>query len=125
MGCRKIPKKADRICIGDLSKSIKIIDREIEPADVSHTINFDDYVTIRARVDTRRGGAFFNGVNTEDAPTHYFYVRYGVEVEKNYTIELNNSYYLVSDVENLNEESRFLKISATKNGSKSLGGNWG
>lgn len=124
MGCGKIKRKADKICIGDLKKQIKIINRKIETAAVSHTMNFDEFVTVRARIDTRRGGAFFNGVNTEDAPTHYFYVRFGVEVEKNYTIEFNSNYYIVSDVENLNEESRFLKISATKNGTKDNGANF-
>lgn len=124
MGCGKIKRKADTICVGDLKSLIKIIDRKIEPDDVSHTMNFDDYVSIRARIDTRRGGAFFNGVNMEDAPTHYFYIRFGPTVERNYTIEFKDNYYLVGDVENLNEKSRFLKISATKNGSKNLKATW-
>jgi len=124
MSCRKIQRKPDAVCIGDLKKLINIIDRKIEPADVSHTMNFDDYVSTRARIDTRRGGAFFNGVNMENAPTHYFYIRFGITVERNYTLEFKGIYYLVSDVENLNEESRFLKISATKNGPKSNGANW-
>lgn len=116
MGCRKIPKKADKICAGDLNKQIKIINRAIVPADISHTINRDDYITVWARVDTRRGGAFFNGTNMEDAPTHFFYVRFGVEVENNFSIELSGNYYMISNIENLNEENRWLKISATKRG---------
>lgn len=124
MSCGSIKRKADKICIGDLKRLINIIDRKIEPAEVSHTMNFDDFVSVKARIDTRRGGAFFNGVNMEDAPTHFFYVRFGVAIERNYTIEFNDSYYLVSNVENLNEESRFLKVSATKNGPKSNEANW-
>lgn len=124
MGCGRIKRKADQICVGDLKRLIKIIDRKIEPADVSHTMDFSDLVSIRARVDTRRGIEFFNGVNVENAPTHYFYVRFGVEVERNYTIEFRDNYYIVSDVENLNEENRFLKISAVKNGPKSNQANW-
>lgn len=124
MGCGRIKKKADKVCIGDLKNLIKIIDREIEPADVSHTMNFDSFIEVRARIDTKLGGTFFNGVNTENGDTHVFYIRFGVTVEQNYTIELNGNYYIVSTTENLNEESRFLKISAVKNGPASNGANW-
>lgn len=124
MSCGNIKRKADKICVGDLKRLIKIINRKIEPADISHTMDFDSFNSVRARVDTRRGIDFFNGVNTENAPTHYFYVRYNVDVEMNYTIEFRDNYYLVVDVENLNEENRFLKISAVKNGPKSNATNW-
>ena len=124
MACRKISRKADRICIGDLKKPIKIINRKIETSEVSHTMDFSDYVSCRARIDTKQGGQFFNQVNTDDAPTHIFYIRYGYTVEMNYTIELNGNYYLVRTVENLNEENRFLKISCTKNGPKTKQANW-
>lgn len=124
MACRKISKKADKVCIGDLKKSIKIINRAIEPADVSHTMDFTDFVSAYARIDTTKGNPFFNGVNIEDFPSHVFYIRYGFTVEKNYTLEYASNYYNVLDVENLNEENRFLKISCVKNGPKSNQANW-
>lgn len=124
MSCKKIGRKSNSICVGDLKSKIKIIDRKIEPSSFSHTEDFSEFKTAFARVDTVSGGTFFNGVNTVDAPTHIFYIRFGYEVEVGYMLELKNNYYSISKIENLNEEDRFLKISCTKNGDKAKKANW-
>jgi hypothetical protein len=124
MACGKIKKKADTICVGELKKSIKIINRKIEPDEVSHTMDMTDSISAYARIDSTSGNPMFNGVNTEDQPTHFFYIRYGYTIEKNYTIENNNNYFIVQTIENLNEENRFLKVSAIKNGPKANQANW-
>lgn len=125
MSCnRKIRRKPDLICASDLKNKVKLITRKIETANVSFTENFTDFKSIYARIDTISGYQPFNGVNIEDAPSHIFYIRYLSDIEINYTFEYKSNYFHIIDIENLNEENRFMKITVKKAGNKSNEANW-
>jgi len=104
------------VCIGSMKFPIQIINSEINPEAIGFTINFDDFVTTYAAIQTRTGVETFDGSNISHNLTHIFYIRYGIEVEALYHIRYNEKFYIVMDVEDMGEEKRFLKLTTTERG---------
>lgn len=124
--CVKIQKKIKGVCVGDLSTKITLCTRTISaPAlsSVDYGETFTEVKTLYALVDTTRGLQTFDGVNITNPYSHLFYIRYDASVTFEYWIKYNSEYFRIIDVENLNEENRFLLMRCTKRGSTAINAN--
>lgn len=104
-----------------MNRLISLQDRSITPPsgdDVDYSETFTGNADVWAMVDTKRGETVFDGTNTERDVTHRFYIRYLSGITAETWIEENNIKYDILDVENLNEENRFMLLRASKRGSE-------
>jgi head-tail adaptor len=123
MTCEPIKQKKDRVCIGDLSTKIEVETRDITAptGGVDFDESFGTFKTLWAMVQTAgTGETIFDESNIEQSITHHFYVRYVPNFNFQKWIKYKDQYYNILDVENLNEEDRFLKIRATVRGNTAL-----
>ena len=78
---------------------------------------FDAGISRWARVEPVHGLAIRMGVQTGEAPTHLFWVRYGVgttpqDITVNHVIEWQGRRYRVMDTINVDDAQRFTRITA-------------
>lgn len=121
MACNRIKKKPSLVCIGDLSSSIILQNRAISTPvgdGVDYGETFTTNTTAWARIDTVSGETIFDDTNTERDVTHRFYIRYIDGITSETWIEYDSIKFDILDVENLNEEGRFLRLRAAKRGVK-------
>lgn len=123
MNCEPIKPKRYRVCIGDLSKKIEIETRDIQTptTGVDFDEQFNSFKTMYAMVETAsKGEVIFDESNIEQTVTHNFYVRYMPNLTFQNWIKYNGVYFNIQEVENLNEENRFLRIKASIRGTATL-----
>lgn len=78
---------------------------------------FDAGITRWAKAEPVHGISIRAGMNTEELPTHLFWVRYGAgttpaEITAAHVIEWNNHRYRVMDAINFGDLQRFTRITA-------------
>ncbi len=122
--CVKIRRKLKRVCIGSLNHKITITIRGIkvpEGDDPNFSEEFTEDRGVWSMIETINPKVFFDQTNTEQVKTHYFTIRKpagNVNVVNWITYQDIN--YNVLAVENINEDNRFLKISANVRGDASI-----
>lgn len=115
--CGFIKPKASRVCVGKMDQFVQAYSRKITPAEISHTQDLKPAFNFWAMIETRRGTSRFDGVNVErGADTTVFRTHYGVKFAKKQILKFNNKYFEVDRIENLNEENRFLEVTAIELG---------
>jgi hypothetical protein len=114
--CQKISHKKKNYCIGDLRYNIKLIDRSIEPTDEGYTMNTDDFVSTMSGCRTGGMVQVFGGVNIVEVQSHIFPIRFRTGIEIYEHVEYNNKYYRIMGTEDLNEDHRFIEITAVERG---------
>ena len=124
MSCKNnITIKSPYICIGSLNKKIKLKDRDIVTPnndEMQYDEKFVDDSEVWSMVKTTNGIEIFDGTNTLGVATHIFYIRYYEGLTSEYFIEYNNKNYRILQIENLEEDDEYLKISCTLRGDISL-----
>ena len=76
-------------------------------------------------IKTKSSAEFLNNINIQRSITTEFYIRYdtSIDFKRKLWIEYNNSRYEVINFENLGEENRFFKLTATERGKKTVNAN--
>lgn len=106
-------QKSKTVCIGSLNKKIIVQTRSIAPpmgGSVDYTLDFIDYKTVWALVETKQGSTTFDETNTEKVWSHDFYIRYIPNVTFENWVTYNSKYYDIISVENLNMDDRFYRL---------------
>lgn len=119
--CAPIKTKASRICIGDLKDRIQIYSRSITSplnSGVDFGESFAEPKVMYAMTETTNGETIFDATNTETVVTHNFYIRYLPNLTAEGWILFKQKYYDILNVENLNEEDRFMLIKANLRGTE-------
>jgi len=103
------------LCPNDLNKQVKILERKtlpLSPGETSPTISFPELGSFMAGIETRKGVERALDININSDSTHFFYFMYSSRLDKrepkNTFILFRNEHYKVLDVENVNEENRYL-----------------
>lgn len=133
MACSKTQIKKRSFCVGRFDKYISIL-RRVQTYkgfnQPDYTEKFESVLWIWAALETSTGFRSFNnvGTNRTDLQTslaHTFYIRYTPEcvISSEDFIDLDCILYKVVGVENVEEQNRFLKISAIKKGPNTLDAN--
>jgi SPP1 family predicted phage head-tail adaptor len=121
--CTPIKTKPFRVCTGDLKWPIVVNTRSITPPtndSVDYEEVFTSPMTVYAMIETVYGETVFDGTNTEKVITHKFYIRYVSDLTFEEWVLFRDKYYDIINVENLNEENRFMLINANIRGTSSL-----
>lgn len=119
--CSPIKTKPFRVCIGDLKDRIVINSRSITSplgSGVDFGESFIDPVTTYAMIETAIGETIFDATNTEKIVTHHFYIRFLRNLTAEGWILFKEKYYDILNVENMNEEDRFMLIRACVRGTE-------
>ncbi|GAH16987.1 unnamed protein product [marine sediment metagenome] len=120
MSCKRITKKASKVCIGDLNKKILLYDRNIKASstDTKFDEDLDNVISVWSMIKTNSGKDIFDGTEIIGSATHEFYIRYRTDLTNESWLEYNSNYYNILSFENLNEESDFLKLNCAIRGDK-------
>ena len=113
--CKPIQTKPFRVCTGDLKHLIKIYTRSITPAQsigIDFGEDFTNEKNVYAMIETGSGETVFDQTNTEKVVTHKFYIRFIPDLTFEAWIEFKGKYYDILNVENLNEEDRYMLLNA-------------
>lgn len=116
---------AKKICPSDFKHKILIQSRELLPdnTSVDFHLNFIDGVNAWASIQTTRGREYVGQVNTETGNTHIFIMRYIPNITSQHWILYKEKRYDVADVENIDENNRYLRLRCNERGTKDLNRN--
>jgi len=123
--CKKIRRTSKRVCIGALNRKIILEVRTITPpvgGSVDFTETFTEPTTVWANVVTKTGTEIFDETNTVQNISHEIYIRYTPNITPEKWAKLSSidsgidDYLDIINVENINEENRFYKLSCSFRG---------
>lgn len=131
MSTRKVSKRRlKKYSIGDLRDRIKLHVRSIgTPAvdSASFSEEYDTGVDLWSSIVTLdlqgAGLSVFDGVNTNERPTHKFKIRYRAGVTKENVISWRGQYYKIMSIRNPEERNEYLELFSTLKGDSSLEAN--
>ncbi len=117
--CKKIRRVDKRLCIGAMNRKIALNTRTLtvpSGSDVDFNEVFSDPITIWANVVTVSGIVVFDSTNTAREVSHDIYIRYRADLTAETWIKLlaiNGTvdvYLYVLQLENLNEENKYMRL---------------
>lgn len=116
--CNKAKCK-EKIKIGDLNKKITLQNRNITPPifgspDFDETFSND--VEVWARIITKEGKTFFDGINTDINITHEITIRYDATVTAETWILFESRRIDILRVVDINEDHQFMKLICNERG---------
>ncbi len=118
--CQPIRKKNRQVCIGAMNHLIDIQARALTPPAFDVTTDYDEEFTdvkrVWANVVTVTGVQLFDNTGIIRNVTHFFYFRFIPEITFQNWVILENEYYDIIDVEDLDHDKRFYRIRASKRG---------
>lgn len=121
--CEYIRFNKPKICIGDLNKRIELLKKALVPSQSENVYGTDNYdydyqldATVWAAIKNIKGDVILDSVSPDDLPTHWFYIRYLVNIDNDYRIRFRNEEYKILDVTNLLEDNVYLQIKTVKTG---------
>ncbi len=118
--CKRIKAQNRKICAGDLRNRITLQGRFIiPPTEDDFTERFTDTANVFAMVKTLIGTVVFDGVDTDVAATHDFFIRYRSDVTAETWIEWNDIRYNILRVEDFDGRRTFLRLRCTESGETS------
>jgi len=125
MGCTTKKNTNLQICSGDLNKRITIFNRTIQPPSgqsVDYTEIFSIPTQVWAMIETIKGIQIFDGTNIISLSTHRFTIRYqkSLDVDIQKWVQYASKRYKIIDVQNQNEQNKFIIINATLRGADNL-----
>jgi len=113
---------AKKICISDFKNLIKLQTRELQTDNYSPDFNLDykDKVEVWAKIQTTIGKEIFAGVNVDRDVTHIFTIRYIDYITAQYWILFEGKRYDILNVENIDEENKFMRLRCNVRGEDEL-----
>lgn len=125
--CRKIRSyRKPSICLGDLRHPIQIMKRKqvvnlVYPPPVESQEDFTLFHKTFAAVRTKRGSKYFNGVAVQPGDIEYiFLILYVSKLSlldfAEHFILYRNIYYRIVNVENLQEDRKYIELNCTPRG---------
>ena len=125
MKCTSIKKNVNKVCIGDLDKRIIIQTSSIAPNNSPNSVAttaFLTVVTVWAMIKTTPNTSFIDGVNVQNGVNTDFYIRFtsSIDIEKQLWIEYAGNRFKVTNIENIDKESKFLRFRASEKGDKTI-----
>ncbi len=121
MSCKRITKKADIVCVGNLDELITLYTRDIQPpTNVKYTEKLSGGIDVWAMVKTTAGTEIFDSTNQLIGnATHQFIIRYDDTITAEHWLEFDTRYFDVLDIEKLNENKRFMILRCSERGKTS------
>lgn len=125
MACKTFKKSVNKVCVGNLSKTITLQKRNIS-APTTYTNNtsssFTTIATAKAMVITKDASIFVDDVNVAPATTTLFIIRYSSNIANqlkvgNLWILYNDNRFKVQTINNIDLSNKYIKLLAIENGS--------
>ena len=127
MNCKKITKQANKICIKDLNKKIKIQISSFVDSNTPNReggVSFSDILDTWAMVKTFKTPDLQDGVNVSNSITHQFIIRYtNVNLAREIFIEYKSKKFRIDSVENIDEEDKYYRLTSSERGDQSKNAN--
>jgi SPP1 family predicted phage head-tail adaptor len=86
---------------------------------------FADIKSVWAMIKTRSTAEFVQNTNIETSITTEFYIRYdsSIDFKQRLWVEYNNGRYEIVNYDNIDEENKFIKLTAIERGVKTINAN--
>lgn len=128
MKCQSIKNNIKRICIADFKKKITIEKYSSlgnSSPDSNAFIGYQTIATVFAMVKTFAVGDFVNNVNIANSITIDFYIKYNsaVDISQQLFILLDNKRYKVELIDDIDKDSRIVRLRARELGLSTLQAN--
>ncbi len=127
MTCKTITKQANKICIGNLNKKIKIQTSSFIDSNTPNQpsgIEFADILEPWAMIKTFKTNDQQDGVNVSQSITHQFIFRYtSIDLNREIFIEYKSKKFRVDSVENIDEEDKYYRLTSIERGDQSKNAN--
>ena len=120
--CKKrIKFQKIKICTKDLDKRITLqypFNTGTSNSDINTTREFKDIGNFWATIKTTPGGQFFDDVNIQEGITTDFFIKFtsSIDLGKQIWVKFDNRRFKIINIENINEDSRFIKLRAIERG---------
>jgi len=117
--CKRIVRRSRKICIGDMRERIQINLNTIKaPVDgsVDFSEAFKEIEIVWAMLETKSGVEIFDGTNIIGIATHFFYIRFLPNVNFKNWIRFKEQFFVILDVENLEERDEFYLLRCSLRG---------
>lgn len=128
MVCKSIKPNINNVCLGDLNERISVQVKRIvsnNAPNTSSTTSFTEVAGAWALIKTTPSYQWIDGVQVNVGINTDFYIRYNSSID--YTqqlwIEHRNIKYRVINIENIDEQYKFIRFRASKTGSESINAN--
>ena len=121
--CTKKKRRNRTVCAGSLNKRIEIQSRTIRgarPGQKKFSEEFKEKNEVWAMLETTRGTQLFDGTDLMDGITHIFYIRFQENITQENWILFEDRRFDILDVEDLDENHEFLKLSCNERGNKNV-----
>jgi head-tail adaptor len=110
-----------KICISDLSKKIKIIDKSQDGLGCSLSFLTPTKATVWAKIETidtigGNGRKIFDDTNIGQTVTHKMTIRGRNDIKADDLIEYNNRYFTIQGFKNPNEDTKWLVLYCVERG---------
>jgi len=113
----KFKQSPNKFNVSDLKHIIFVYDKDIEPsADYNYEEVLSNVRRKYARIDTIGGIQVFDGVNLVGIATHMITIRYDKDMTSQNWIKHADKYFDILDIEDFNEEHRFMRLSCNIRG---------
>ena len=113
----------EKLCTGDLDKLLDIYERRVVPTLIGNSepnIELSLVIQLWCAIETPRGTSYFNDVNTEEVPTHIFYILNNPELPNietsNHFVLFDSRWFRILDVRNMDEDSYYQVIRTVETG---------
>lgn len=124
--CKSISKTKKMLCITSLKTSVVVYDRDIRApkADGNHSERYSNPRPVKAQVETRGKGVDVFSDISQDYVTvsHLITMRFMQNITSQNWVQFGGKNYDVLKAENIDEESRYLRLYCSLSGSTSKAG---
>ena len=118
--CQKVRKKYRQYCAGDLKDDIIIENRSIAAPTAFESVDYDETfsnsIPVKSAINTVRGKTFFDSVGIGVEITHEIGIRFIDGVGAEQWVTYKGDRLDILRVENLDERSKFLRLTCVNRG---------
>lgn len=108
-----------KICTGDLRHKIKLQTKTLSGThfdSIDFIDEFTDVADVWAAIENVSGEEIFSKINTDEAITHRFYIRYRNDITQENWILYKDERYKIVNITNIAERNKYLVLEANIKG---------
>jgi SPP1 family predicted phage head-tail adaptor len=109
-----------KITIGQLNKTIQLIDKDLVPTNCDITFDLTPKAIIKAKIQSNTSignrRAIFDNTNLSDAISHVFTIRYRSDIQADDLIKYDKRYFTIQQFIDIDENKKWLVIGVVERG---------
>jgi len=113
--------KCGYIPLGEFNTEIEILIPALNTSLLTASTDFTLLKKVRAKIETvNKSTEFFDGVNLSNSYTHKITIHYFTGISSRYFIRKGTVLYKIVDIENINENNKYLVFKSIQKGDQTI-----